>query len=116
VKKDILCLPLSQRTTARYHLERGPIENELLWGLENKDQSWLRDSFGHPSTVFGWEIAMTESLRERDRKRVLCSPDEKFKQQGALVVKGTVVRGPTLSLQGMVPSLDGHSRNKAPSL
>jgi hypothetical protein len=57
VKKYILLFPLSERAIAKNHFERGPIENEQLWGLRARNNHGS-GSLETPATVSGLEIAM----------------------------------------------------------
>jgi hypothetical protein len=52
-----------------------------------------------------WEVFM-------QKERVWCGPTEKFKQQGTLEMKVTVVRCPILPSEGWVPSPEGCGRHQ----
>jgi hypothetical protein len=76
-------------------------ENELLWGLANKQQSWLRESLDTLSQCLSGRFKQEKIV---DRESVLHCPT------------GTVVTIPTLLSKDQIPFFYGCGRKIAASL
>jgi hypothetical protein len=93
---------------ARCHPEQGPIENELLCRLENKEKQGS-GNLGTPC----YSVWMADSHKRRlERISVRCGPAGKVKQQGSLAVKDMMGHGATLLGEEKVPSPEDHSGKK----